>query len=195
MNTRYLPHLMATLLVACASSNADSRAPAPGGATRVTLAGGDAGGRTRLSGGSVSLSDDSRGSERFIPAHPDSVWAALPEVYEKLRIEEAGADPAARTFGRMGFRTRRIEGKRLSSYLDCGSGPTAVPNADSYEVTITLLTRVTPADEGGTVVATTLSATARSREVNTNPVSCQSKGVLEMRLEELIMLALLPDQA
>jgi hypothetical protein len=115
-------------------------------------------------------------------------------VYEILRIPEAGADPEKKAFGNLEFRARRIEGERLSRYIDCGMGATAVPNADSYQVTMSVLTRLAPAEDGGTVVETTVDANGKPRNVSGNPVHCQSIGTLETRVAELVLWVLVGER-
>ena len=160
---------------------------APSGADTATLP--EAASPVRISGqrggiGSTEIHNDPRIVSRTVAAPVDSVWAALPTVFEALGIGQAGADPEQRVFGNPEFRPRRIDGQRLSRYVDCGLGITAVPKADDYEVTMSVLTRLTPATDGGTVVATTVGATGKPRGVSGNAVHCPSKGTLEARIVE-----------
>jgi hypothetical protein len=127
-----------------------------------------------------------------LPLPPDSVWRSLPRVYEMLGIAEAGAVPDERLFGARNFRPRRIEGNRLSRYIDCGMGATATPKADEYEVTMTLVSEVQPAGDAGTTLETLLQASGRPRAAAGNRVSCQSNGTLEKRIAELVAWVLLP---
>jgi hypothetical protein len=131
---------------------------------------------------------------RLVDVPLDSVWLALPRVYELLGIPDAGADSEQMTFGNPGYRARRVEGKRLSNYIDCGMGSTAIPKADDYQVTLSVLTRLTPGEDGGTMVVTTLEATGKPRAVSGNPLYCQSKGTLEKRLGDLVVWVLVGGQ-
>jgi hypothetical protein len=130
-------------------------------------------------------------SVHTLPLPPDSVWRALPRVYEILGIAEPGAAPDLRVFGAQNVRPRRIEGKRLSQYIDCGMGPTATPKADEYEVTLTLLSRLEPGPDSSTTLETTLEASSRPRAAAGARVSCQSNGMLEKRVAELVAWVLL----
>jgi hypothetical protein len=127
-----------------------------------------------------------------LPLPVDSVWRALPRVYEMLGIAEARAVPDERLFGARNFRPRRIEGNRLSQYIDCGMGATATPKADEYDVTMTLVSEVQPAGDAGTTLETLLQASGRPRAAAGNRVSCQSNGTLEKRIAELVAWVLLP---
>ena len=118
------------------------------------------------------------------------VWAALWVAYAELGIPLAIRDTVRTEIGNTGFRPRRIGGMRLSEYLECGRGITATPNADRYDVTVSLKTRLREAEGGGTVLTTELNATAKPRDVSTNAVRCSSKGTLESRIVEGVKGAL-----
>jgi len=120
----------------------------------------------------------------------DSVLMALPAVYTTLGVPDHGIDPESGIYGNRSFRARRIEGNRLSNYIDCGQGATAVPNADQFQVTMLVVTALAPGEDGGTIVTTTVDATGRPRAVAGNSVHCQSKGELEMRVAQLVMWVL-----
>jgi hypothetical protein len=121
-----------------------------------------------------------------VPAPPDSVLHALARVYAILSIPDAGTVPGQLVYGSRNFRARRIEGQRLSTYIDCGTGMTATPKADEYAVTLTLVSRLEPAEDHGTRVETVMQASARPRSTAGNSVSCQSRGRLEARVAELL---------
>lgn len=166
--------------IACGGAGQTPSPPPPETVSRVFIPGGSG----------TEMHNEPGSAARIVLAPLDSVWLALPGVYDLLGIPEAGAAPAEKLFGHRGFRARRIEGKRLSTYLDCGSGATAVPRADDYEVTLSLLTSLSEVATGGTMVLTTVDATAKPRATAGNPVHCSSKGTLELRLWELLVQAL-----
>ncbi|HUG41109.1 MAG TPA: hypothetical protein VMM12_11520 [Longimicrobiales bacterium] len=180
MRMRAAPPLVLLGALACASSNA----PRHEAVTRVDVSSGA--GTLVVS----ELHDDPAAAVRTLPSPPDSVWHALPRVYEMLGIDGAGAAPGQSLFGARNFRPRRIEGKRLSTYIDCGMGTTATPKADEYAITMTLVSRVDPATDAGTRVETVMQATAKPRATAGNPVSCQSNGRLEKRVGDLLALVL-----
>jgi len=175
---------LVTLLVALAASAcASAPAAGPERTTRVAISSG---------AGSLGITEIRHDltPSRTLPLHPDSVWRALPLVYERLGVEGAGLLPGQPVYGAQGFRPRRLEGKRLSSWIDCGTGLTATPKADEYLVTMSLLSRVVPEREGGTRLETVLTAHARSLSAAGDPVNCQSTGRLEARVAELVVLML-----
>ncbi len=141
-------------------------------------------------GGGMEMHNEPGVGSRLVDAPLDSVWLALPRAYELLGIPDAGVDAERTVFGNPGYRPRRIEGERLSKYVDCGTGTTAVPNADQYVVTLSVLTRLTPGEGGGTMVVTTVEGTGKPRAVSGNPVYCQSIGTLEARVAQLVVWVL-----
>lgn len=177
--TSKTPLLALTLLAACASSGTSNPTPDLGTPTRIS--GPDFG---------MELYTNPGIGERLMAVPLDSVWLALPGVYGALDIDITHSDPSRHVFGNPQYRARRVEGKRLSTYIDCGSGVTAVPKADDYEVTLSVTTTLTAGEENSTVVTTTVDGYARPRAVSTNPVHCTSKGTLELRVVQLIREAL-----
>ena len=130
------------------------------------------------------LTEASAGSATF-SATPAEVWAALPAAYEALGIPVTESSPGRRTLGNAGFRTRSLDGKRVSQYVDCGRSNSGAL-ANLYDVTLTISTSVADEPEGGATVTTTLDAWARPRMTNGNPVHCSTKTTLEQRLVELV---------
>ena len=121
-----------------------------------------------------------------IDAPVESVWRVLPSVYESLDVPLSVLDTVAMEVGNRGFKPRRIGGSRLSKYIDCGRGITATQNADAYEVTMSLLSRVKRADGGGTLLSIEIAGNAKPRAVSGNPVRCVSKGTLEVFMADLV---------
>jgi hypothetical protein len=131
---------------------------------------------------------DSRNVRTFdLPAHPTSVWEHLPGVFESLELEITLGDRLSRTLGLENVRLRRIGGTRPSRYLNCGHGVGA-PNADSYDVYLTLVAQVLPAAGGGSQVQLHLAAFARDPTVLGTPVTCSSTGRLEDRFSSTLTL-------
>ncbi len=170
--------LVALVVNACASAG-----PAPRAPQRVTT--------VSHRGLLVEVFNEPGVGARFVAAPPDSIWQVLPGVYDRLEIPVAEANRATWQLGSSGYRARRIEGDRLSQHLYCGtSGVTATPNADRYDVTLTVQTQLTVPDSGGTLVVTTVDGSATPRGVSGNRLYCSSKGTLEMRVAQLIVEAL-----
>lgn len=122
---------------------------------------------------------------RTVDARPAAVWGVLQDVFDQLEIEVSYVDASAGVMGTEGYRVRRIEGVRLSRWIDCGIGPLQ-PKADSHQVTVAVLVQLLPAEEG-TTVQTTVDASARDPSQSSGSLHCVSHGRLEQRIPELVM--------
>jgi hypothetical protein len=170
---------VAILPIACAGSTSQGDVASKGGVPSVTqISTTDPTLRTELAAESDMHS-------RPIAAPPDSVWALLSDVYAALSLPVTVRDPDNRAIGATSHRPRRIEGKRLSLYLDCGEGITATPYADQYEVTLSLLTQVRSLPTGGSLLVSEVRATARARTTSGNAITCTSRRTLEERIADL----------
>lgn len=113
-----------------------------------------------------------------------AVWTVLPGVFERLEIPVLEVDASAGLMGNQGYRARRVEGQRMSRWLDCGRGPVRA-NADVYEVTLSVVVQVLAAPDDATTVRTTVDAYARDRSLSGSSIHCISWGALERRVAEL----------
>ena len=170
--------LLLLSLAACASSGSGS-SPAPASQTvRVVGAGG---------GASVTMGGGNPANVHTISFAADRVWRALPAVFDSIGIPVATLDPAKRSIGNSGFKIRgRLRGVPLSRYIDCGNSTQIGPNADSYDVNITMLADVRPAESGASTVTMTLDAVARPANFAQEYSQCSSKGVLETRFIDIL---------
>lgn len=143
--------------------------------------------------GATEIRNAPNAQTRNVAAPVASVWSVLPAAFERLGIA-AGADNDQKLFGNPEFRVKRIEGAMLSNFVDCGRGVTAVPVADDYDVTLSVLTRVSTSGEGWSMMTTTVSGRAKPRAVSGAPVYCQSTGKLEQRIFDLVLQSLNRDR-
>ena len=133
-------------------------------------------------------------SRHVVAAPVDSVWAMLPGVYEQLGIEHSLVDNRGLQIGNTRFVTRTMEGNRLSRYLRCGSSIGNSDNADTYRVTMSVVTRIRVDEDQQTLLQTEVTGSASPRHVSGNPVICTTRGKLEERIAELVSETLLrPD--
>jgi len=163
--------LLLATLSACASSTSGSPAVTP-----------------IRSQGTVGMSVDSRAHTytQAIAYPVDQVWRALPAVYDSLKIPLNTLDAKTHTIGNDGFKIRRQLGTiTLSKYIECGTTQIG-PNADSYEVVLTVLTQVEPGTSGAAKVTTTFESSARPLAFAQEYSRCSSKGVLEARLMDVL---------
>jgi len=172
--------ILGSLAAACASSPSQEGVPRAAPVRSVMrVAGTDP----------VEVHTEASVTQRTFQVPPEQVWAVVPGVYERLEIPITTADPAAREIGNTGYLARRVEGKRMNSYLDCGTQLGGAV-ANSHDVTLSVVTKVIAQEGGATGVRTVLDASARARATSGNPVHCQSRGVLEERIGRLIAEAL-----
>jgi hypothetical protein len=134
----------------------------------------------------VDLRHESTVGERAVPATVSQVWSVLPAIFEQLDIETTTVDPAGAVMGNAGYLARRVEGRRLSSYLDCGRS-FGREYADAYSVTLGVLVQLVTSADGQTLVRTVLDAYARDPGQSSGSVHCITWGSLERRIGDLVV--------
>lgn len=142
-------------------------------------------------GGSATTTIDSYsdvgGSSHRVSATPERVWDLLPVVYQGLGIPVGTSIPDAKTIGNVRLDLNRVlAGQPLSNFVNCGEGPTGNPVADSYRVNMSVLTTLTPAENGATLVQTRVNSSAVNRAVSGATVNCATTGRLEALIAERI---------
>ena len=175
---RSAPTLLLMVLAACASSGSTSTlTPAP---QTMQISGSTTGGTVTVSGSDVTTA-------HVIPFAPDKVWRILPSVFDSLGVPVETLDPAKRTIGNSGFKVRgRLKNVPLSRFIDCGNSTQVGPNADSYEVNITLLAEVRAGEGGASKVTLAFQPLARPANFSQQYSQCSSRGVLETRFMEIL---------
>jgi hypothetical protein len=163
-----LPFLIGLLAAgACASSGAPRVASGTPGADNVSIA------QTNTS--RVYNPDAAVPDTAYLDARLDRAWAFLPEVFRGFGLDVALIDPATHTVDGQKVRARgQFAGNMYSKYLDCGDTRGA-PNANRYEITMHVVTRLAPAGER-TLVATTVVAEGRFSETGGTAVPCAANG-------------------
>ena len=166
--------MTAVFLSACASSQGSSGPPPPDQTIRIPTTGG---GR----GATLAIASSTSPSVKTVTATAERIWSVLPAVYDSLGIPVTDRDPTTHTIGTSLFKIRRRLGDvPLSRYLDCGSTQGA-PSADSYEILMSIKTRVQPAASGATTVVTTVEAMGRPVFLSSEYIHCGSTGGIEKR--------------
>jgi hypothetical protein len=162
-------------LAACAGPSS-SATPAPQ-VSRVATAG----------GGEIRMSGPEAATVHVVAFPLEKVWLALPAVFDSIGVPITELDPAKRALGNSAFKIHgRLKGVPLSRYIDCGSSTQIGPNADSYDVTLTLTAELRPATSGGTSVNTTFGAVAKPATFAQQNSQCSSKGVMESRFIDIL---------
>ena len=107
-------------------------------------------------------------------------WDRLPELLTEIGLSVGTIDEAQGRVAHRGERLRRIDGKRLSTYLDCGIGSTAQPYANVYDVVMGYEVVLRRGQDGSVSSAQmTIEASARPMATSGNPLRCTSEGTLE----------------
>lgn len=121
-----------------------------------------------------------------VAAPIDKVWAVLTPAYDSLGIPLTAIDPASHSVGNGGVILHRKLGKaRLSEYINCGDSQGG-PSADTYEVNLSISTRLAPAPSVGTVVTTVVNAAGKPASLSGDYIPCGTTGGLETRLVRTI---------
>lgn len=120
-----------------------------------------------------------------LPGTPREIFPHVAKVYEELGIPVETIRAAEYVLGNNRFEVRqRIGELRLSQIVDCSSGITGA-HSDSYNVTLTVMTRLRQVDDG--VVAETLvQGIGRKLTSGSDPVQCRSRGSLEQAISEAL---------
>lgn len=169
------------IATACASTGAGPETVPNQTTNTQRVVGGD-GSVTQLN--AMNIDTDVR---LFSTGTVDQVWAVLPAVYAELGIPLTVNNAATKTIGNTGWRTRRSIAKvPMQRYLDCGSSGT-LQNAETYAITMSIVTTVRPNASGGSVVATAITATGKNPVTSsTAEVRCASMGDLEIRIRDMV---------
>lgn len=110
-------------------------------------------------------------------------FAAVRATYAALKLPREWADSANGQLGTLRARvTYQLGGERLSQYFNCGNGLTGA-NADTWRLTIAIVTFLQPAGDGKVRLGTGAVAEAQDMSgVSTEPAMCGSSGLLEARI-------------
>ena len=136
------------------------------------------------SAGSIRTYDGPKPGEAIVSAPPAAVLAALNSAYADLGIEVKLWNPQTGEVGNRNFsKMYRLAGKPLSEYVGCGTVTTGQA-ADSYRVTMSVVSRVTPSGSESRV-ETQLTAYAEDIGSSKGTLACLTLGTLEERIHQL----------
>jgi hypothetical protein len=120
-----------------------------------------------------------------VEASPDRAYAALSVAFEKHGLPASHIVTPLRELGVSDLKARRRLGnERLSRYLNCGDRLPGMPNADDYDVRLSVQSRVVavPGDSVRSSLVTLVTGSARPIGLGGGQVSCTTTGELERRL-------------
>lgn len=135
--------------------------------------------------GTLVMSTTGSAEVTSLPYSADAVFRILPVVFDSLGVPIASLEPSKKEIGNPGYRIRSRLGKTsLSRYLDCGSTQIG-PNADNYDVVLTVMATVVADGASASKLTTVVEAQARPATYNQAYSRCSSKGGIETRLADL----------
>ncbi len=139
-----------------------------------------AGVQLKLAGPTIWVKMDTVSSWVLVPASAMDVFRKAGEAYKALKIPTNFADSSAGQFGNSGFiQNGSLAGRRMSSWIRCGEGITG-PNADSWRVSIAILSGVERVAKDTTRIRTLVVASARNMAGGSSaPILCSTSGQLE----------------
>jgi len=139
--------------------------------------------------GSFRVSGVTDASTTALSTSPVDAFQFLPLAYDSLSIPRTWVEPKQFLVSSQGFKVRARLGKTpLSRYIDCGSTQIGA-NADSYDVFMTVTSRLT-ANGAGSTLSTTVEAASRPLSFSQDYSRCSSRGELEKRIGAIVKAAL-----
>jgi len=178
-----LAGLVSVLVAAgCASSGSTSSAAPPVTMTPVTQ-------RIVTPGTNVNINtiEVNAGFSQLIVAPMDAVWTALNVTYGELGIPITTLVDAQHLIGNDSYKVRRRIGKLLmQDLLDCGNAQ-GIPNAETYDIMMSISSTLVPNPKGGVNINTRIDATGKSPNFSRDAsTGCVSTGVLEKQIADLV---------
>lgn len=117
---------------------------------------------------------------------PDSAFQVLTRVYTMLEI------PVAPAQGKLAIGNpeikirRRIGGIPMQNVLDCGD-KMGLPNAETWDIHMNLLSYIEPAPNGGARILTRIQAMGNPTDISNRDLTpCSTKGELEKKIGDMV---------
>jgi hypothetical protein len=115
-------------------------------------------------------------SSESLTASPDDVFRLLPQVYGDLGLPVTQIDPNTKVVAGVNQRVRRVGGKSMSTFFNCGGSYGNAASRD--DVYLTARTQILPSPDGGTEARTEVDAQSKASTSSTR-TQCGSTGELE----------------
>ncbi len=130
--------------------------------------------------------EDVNSRSDYLSATPAILWPKLGTAYTALSVPITTVDSANHILGAIRASVMGRFGKRPISYaLDCGQNEYGAPRANSYRVTLTVLTELAPSGRG-TRITSVVSGFAQEASVSSTSAQCSSTGALETDIERAL---------
>ena len=121
-----------------------------------------------------------------------AVWRVLPTAFDSAGVALTLIDPKKHLMANEGFKIRqKLKNERLSTYFECGTTQVG-PNADSYELYITVNSFLEPlkGDTTRTRMTVAVTAAAKPLQFSQDYSRCTSKTILERKMLYVVAAAL-----
>ena len=165
-------------IAGCSKATQSDPKPPPPQSSRIVIGGGET---VTLPTGAEAVV-----ARSIITAPLTDVWNVLPSVYADLGIAVEMVNPTEYRIGNQALRARRRIGQlQMIRLLSCG-GTIGAPNAETFDITMYVVSQVSAGQAGTSSLATVVQAVGKSPNFGGNNVSCASLGALEKRIEELV---------
>lgn len=137
----------------------------------------------KIAGPTIWVRIDTVGTWVLVPGSTNQVYHATSEAYKALKIKIDMVDSLTGQIGSAGFtQTGAFAGNRMSAWIRCGEGMTG-PNADTWRVSMAILSGVERVTKDTARVRTVVVASARNMTGgSSSPMMCTSSGRLEEKI-------------
>jgi hypothetical protein len=123
-----------------------------------------------------------------IGAPLQAVWRVLPTAFDSAGVQLTLVDPKKHSMANEGFKVRqKLRNERLSTYFECGTTQVG-PNADSYELFVTVYSYLEPSPGDSTRTRMTVAVTASGKplQFSQDYSRCTSKTMLERKMLDVV---------
>src|SRR4051812_42056617 len=123
-----------------------------------------------------------------IGAPLQTVWRALPTAFDSVGVALPLIDPKKHLMANEGFTIRqKLRNERLSTYFECGTTQVG-PNADSYQLYISVRSYLEPSPGDSTRTRMTVAVTgaAKPLQFSQDYSRCTSKTMLERKMLDVV---------
>ena len=143
---------------------------------------------TSVSGGAfgtmnIQSNASASGATGWVAVKPDSAFKLLQAAYGDAAIPLTTIMTSEGNLGNSAFKVRRKLGAQpMQKYLDCGVKE-GIPNAETYQITLSVLSWVAADAKGGTTITTRIQGVGNDpTHGGGTSTMCLSTGELETRL-------------
>jgi hypothetical protein len=139
------------------------------------------GGTGGRDGAHIAYATADLGEQAVVSAPIDSAYASLVVAYQSLGVDIKTSDPAQHVLGNRHIVVMHSWlGSRLSAFFSCGNDPAiGTPRADSYRMTISVVSTLSAKDAKNTTITTLASAQGNDLGTSASAIYCPSTGKLE----------------